>query len=158
MPGRAWSHQEISLLKFFLEQGVFVRSIRIGPRSSTAIRNRAARLNLIGDGVSRRQWPSEDEQTLYSLFENGWSVRAIAEAENLLPGYSRNAVAKKAGRLNLVDKERSRRAKQAVRFTPTQRRKFCEFLRERSQRCTPEQIAIVWNRRYEPKVCCRSGN
>lgn len=155
MPGPEWSQRDVRLLTIYLEQGFTPDKIQIGSRSVAAIRGKAARLKLIGDGVSRRPWSVENEQKLKTLMKSGWSVKRIAETGGVLPGYSRYAIAKKAGRLGLANEILSARAKRVVRFTPEQLRQFHQFLRERGSLYTPEQIALVWNKLYHPTVSRR---
>ncbi len=152
MAGQIWTPWEIETLKKLLGQGHALRDITIGSRNSHAIRNKAARLNLIGDGVPRCKWSSQCETTLRNLMEQGWSVRRIAAAEGVLPGYSRNAIQKKASRLKLTNPKLATRIKQAQRFSKTQRSLFRAFLWVRAQNCTPEQMALLWNETHEPQV------
>ena len=67
MPGPEWSQRDVRLLTIYLEQGFTPDKIQIGSRSVAAIRGKAARLKLIGDGVSRRPWSVENEQKLKQL-------------------------------------------------------------------------------------------
>ena len=155
MPGQSWTNAEIARLQLLLQQGLTPETIDIEKRSNSAIRNKAARLKLIGDGIPRKQWSAKEEESLCKLMKKGWSVRRIAASPKQLPGHSIYSLSKKAGRLGIVDQERSRRAKQAIRFTDPQKQKFHQFLNERSDRNTPELIAILWNKNHEPKVSRR---
>ncbi len=155
MPGPSWTNAEIARLQLLLQQGYTPETIQIENRSKSAIRNKAARMNLIGDGIPRKQWSAKEEKTLCDLMARGWSVRKIAAAPKHLPGHSVYSLSKKAGRLGIVDQERSRRSKQAVRFADEQKRQFHRYLIERSERSTPELIAILWNKDYEPIVSRR---
>ncbi len=152
MPGRPWQQSEVDQLKRLLADGLSASQFKLDSRSPPAIRGKAARLGLIGDGISRSRWLAEDEDTLRKLIARGWSVKRIAQTKSVLAGYSRNAIAKKAGRLNLVDQTRSLRAKQAVRLRGAQIWKLQSFLWLHAATYTPEQIALVWNEQEEPKV------
>jgi hypothetical protein len=155
MPGITWNTSEIARLVVLLRDGHPIAAVGIGNRSTAAVRNKAARLSLIGDGISRKRWSHKDEERLKSLVKKGWSVKKIAESSQYLAGFSRNAIAKKAGRLGLADKSRSIRAQQAVRFTESQKREFHRFLRDKTEHCTPELLAILWNKKYSPEVSRR---
>ena len=152
MPGRAWQQSEVGQLKRRLAVGVAASQIELIGRSPAAIRGKAARLGLIGDGIPRSRWSTEDERTLRKLFARGWSVKRIAETKRVLANYSRSAIAKKAGRLELVDRVRSLRARQIVRFTKGQLWRFQSFLWLHAANCTPEQISLMWNEKHLPIV------
>ena len=155
MPGKLWMTWQVETLKKLLARGFSAREMRIGARTAAAIQNKASRLNLVGDGIPRPKWPAELEQTLRSLRAQGWTAQKIAQATDLLAGYSRNAIVKKSSRLGLVDKVRSERAKRAVRLSPEQLWQFYLFLRAHAATCTPEQIALLWNKENEPRVSRR---
>ena len=58
MPGITWNTSEIARLVVLLRDGHPIASVGIGNRSTAAVRNKAARLSLIGDGISRKRWYS----------------------------------------------------------------------------------------------------
>ena len=155
MPGKSWENWQIERLRTFLAKGLSASEMRIGKRTTAAIQHKASRMDLVGDGIARHQWSPEDEQTLCRLIVQGWTAKQIAEADGVLPGYSRNAIVKKGSRLNLADNRRSQRAKQAIRFSEDRLRQFHVFLQSHAARCTPEQISLLWNQVHEPKVTRR---
>jgi hypothetical protein len=128
----------------------------IGLRTSAAIQNKAARLDFVGDGIPRKRWNGEAEKLLRRLVRrDGGTAARIAADPELLPGYTRNAIQKKLGRLKLIDRSRSRRAREAIRLSSSQLDHFHTFLLAHASRCTPEQIALLWNRENTPLISRR---
>jgi len=155
MPGQFWTENEIEQLWGLLAQGFSASEMQIGSRSPAAIQNKAARLNFVGDGIPRKRWTAEAEAVLKRLIGESWTAAGIVIDPGMLAGYSRNAIQKKLGRLSLIDRGRSRRARDAVRLTATQLDRFQTFLLAHASRCTPEQIALLWNREHIPLVSRR---
>ena len=153
MAGRVWTTNEITQLEHALAAGERIDSIELPGRSLHAIRNKASRMGLIGDGVSRKPWSTEDEKLLTDLIRKAHSIREI-HRQSLLP-YSLNGLRKKAGRLGLVDQQRSERVRNACRFTADGMWYFRRFLQEHAANCTPEQIAQLWNEQFGLKVSRR---
>jgi hypothetical protein len=151
VPGQRWEQWEIDRLKALLAQGFAASEMTIGTRTTAAIQNQATRLNLIGDGVSRRPWPSRDEEKLRQLLRQGCRPSDILR-DNLLPGYGRDAIGHKISRLGLGNSDHAQRIRAAGRLTERQRLALHDFLGQYWMRCTPEQIAQLWNRSFEPKV------
>ncbi len=135
--------------------GFSASEMEIGPRSSAAIQNKAARLDFVGDGIPRKRWTTAAENQLKQLIHGGLTAAQISTNVELLPGYSRNAIQKKLGRLKLIDGSRSRRARDAIRLTSDQLDHFHTFLLAHASRCTPEQIALLWNRDHVPLISRR---
>ena len=83
MPGPVWSRREVRLLTIYLEQGFSLAEIQIGSRSVIAIRGKAARLKLIGDGFLHERVP-------FSLpTENGYSmVGEVVEVGEGVTGFA----------------------------------------------------------------------
>ena len=150
MPGQDWTSNEISQLEKALAAGERVESIELLGRSLHAIRNKAARIGLIGDGVSRKPWRKNDEKRLAELIRKGYSIREIHQ-QSVLP-HSLNGLRKKAGRLDLVNRQRSERVRNAFRFNATGMWYFRRFLQEHAANCTPEQIARLWNEQSGLKI------
>ena len=67
MPGASWEPWQIDKLKRMLSKGLSAREMRIGSRTAAAIQNKAARLNLVGDGIARKPWPKARARTGYVL-------------------------------------------------------------------------------------------
>jgi len=155
MPGQFWTEHEIEQLRDLLSLGFSASEMQIGLRTSAAIQNKAARLNFVGDGIPRKRWTGETERILKRLVRDGGTAAVIASKPELLSGYSRNAIQKKLGRLKLIDRSRSRRAREAIRLTSGQLDHFHTFLLAHVSRCTPEQIALLWNRENTPLVSRR---
>ena len=155
MPGQLWTEHEIEQLRDLLAQGLSASEMQIGSRSPAAIQNKAARLDFVGDGIPRKRWTAEAEAELKRLIDEGWTAARLSADPNVLVGYSRNAVQKKLGRMKLIDGGRSRRARDAVRLTAAQLDRFHTFLLAHASRCTPEQIALLWNRENTPLVTRR---
>jgi len=152
MPGPAWEAWETQRLGEMLSTGLSASEMQIGNRTAAAIQNKASRHGLVGDGIARRPWTQDDEQVLRRLVRHGWTAAAIIRDGSVLEGYTRNAIQKKIGRLSLANRERSRRAKQAVRLPLSQLERFHTFLWAHAARCTPEQIALLWNQEHTPAV------
>ena len=155
MPGQFWTEHEIEQLRDLLSRGLSASEMQIGARSPAAIQNKAARLNFVGDGIPRKRWTAETERILKRLVRSGGTAAAVSVDVELLAGYSRNAIQKKLGRLKLIDRSRSRRAREAIRLTSDQLDHFHTFLLAHASRCTPEQIALLWNRKHTPLVSRR---
>jgi len=155
MPGQLWTEHEIEQLRDLLSQGLSASEMQIGSRSPAAIQNKAARLDFVGDGIPRKRWTAEAESELKRLIGEGWTAARLSVSPDVLAGYSRNAVQKKLGRMKLIDGGRSRRARDAVRLTAAQLDRFHTFLLAHASRCTPEQIALLWNRENTPLVTRR---
>jgi len=155
MPGQLWTNYEIEQLRDLLAQGLSASEMQIGSRSPAAIQNKAARLNFVGDGIPRKRWTAEAEALLKRQIVEGGTAAGISTDSGVLVGYSRNAIQKKLGRLSLIDRARSRRARDAVRLTAAQLDRFQTFLLAHASRCTPEQIALLWNREHTPLVTRR---
>ena len=155
MPGQPWSEDEIEQLRGLLSLGFSASEMEIVLRSSAAIQNKAARLDFVGDGIPRKRWTTAAEKLLKQLIHEGRTAAQISATSELLPGYSRNAIQKKLGRLKLIDGGRSRRAREAIRLTSDQLDHFHTFLLAHASRCTPEQIALLWNRDNVPLISRR---
>ena len=155
MPGELWTEHEIEQLRDLLSRGFSASEMQIGSRTPAAIQNKAARLNFVGDGIPRKRWTGEIERMLKRLVRDGGTAAMIASEPELLSGYSRNAIQKKLGRLKLIDRSRSRRAREAIRLTSEQLDHFHTYLLAHASRCTPEQIALLWNRENTPLVSRR---
>ncbi len=151
MPGKRWKEWEISRLKSLLNKGLAPSEMVIGSRTTVAIDAQASRLGLVGDGIPRRPWPIEDVNTLQDLLGQGLTIKQMAESGQL-NGHSISAIAKKKSRLGLVDPQRSVRSRGAVFMSVDQKIEFCEFLCRHAASCTPEQMALMWNRKFEPPV------
>ncbi len=155
MPGKTWDENEIERLRELLAQGLSASEMQIGSRTPAAIQNKAARLNFVGDGISRKPWSRDDRGLLRRLVREGQTAAQIASAPNLLLGYSRNSIQKKLGRMSLADRVRSRRARGVIRLTTQQLERFHTFLLAHAARCTPEQIALLWSQDNLPPVSRR---
>ena len=155
MPGQLWTEHEIEQLRDFLSRGLSASEMQVGSRTAAAIQNKAARLNFVGDGIPRKRWTGETERMLKRLVGDGGTAAVISADPELLSGYSRNAIQKKLGRLKLIDRSRSRRAREAIRLSSEQLDRFHTFLLAHASRCTPEQIALLWNRENTPLVSRR---
>ena len=153
MSGRNWTSNEISQLETALAAGERIDSIKLPSRSLHAIRNKTSRIGLIGGGVSPKPWSAEDEKLLTDLIHQGHLIREI-HRQSLLP-YSLNELRKKAGRLDLVDRQRSDRVRNVFRFNTDGMWYFRRFLQEHAKNCTPEQIAQLWNEQSDLKVSRR---
>ena len=57
--------------------------------------------------------------------------------------------------MKLIDRGRSRRARDAVRLSSLELERFQTFLLAHASRCTPEQIALLWNRENTPVISRR---
>ncbi len=154
MPGTLWASWEIVRLKSSLAQGLAASEMLIGTRTAKAIQAKVKQLKLAGDGVSRRPWPASDEARLHELIGEGLRPAEIFRG-GYLPGYSRTALCNKASRLGLVDPERARRVRCATRLTEEQVLDLHLFLNQHYLRCTPEQIALMWNNSHSLKVSRR---
>lgn len=155
MPGNTWEDWEIARLRALLAQGFSASEMVIGDRTPAAIQNKASRLQFVGDGIPRRPWSRGDEQQLRRLVREGMTAASMATELRVLAGYSRNAIQKKIGRMQLADSRRSLRARHAVRLTISQLERFQVFLLAHAARCTPEQIALMWSRDQVPPVSRR---
>ena len=155
MPGHIWTENEIELLRDLLAQGFSASEMQIGLRTPAAIQNKAARLDFVGDGIPRKRWTDSTEKLLKRLIREGLTAAEISADPELLAGYSRNAIQKKLGRLKLIDRDRSRRARDAVRLSSLELERFHTFLLAHASRCTPEQIALLWNRENTPVISRR---
>ena len=155
MPGQNWTENEIELLRDLLAQGFSASEMQIGLRTPAAIQNKAARLDFVGDGIPRKRWTEDTEKLLKRLIREGLTAAEISADPDLLAGYSRNAIQKKLGRLKLIDGGRSRRARDAVRLSSLELERFHTFLLAHASRCTPEQIALLWNRENTPVISRR---
>ncbi len=155
MPGQFWTEQEIDQLRELLAQGLSASEMEISGRTPAAIQNKAARLDFVGDGIPRKRWTPAAERELRQLIRAGWTAASISIDADVLVGYTRNAIQKKLGRLNLIDRKRSRQARDAVRLTSEQLERFHTFLLAHASRCTPEQIALLWNRDNTPEISRR---
>jgi len=155
MPGQLWTEHEIEQLRDLLARGFSASEMQIGSRTSAAIQNKAARLNFVGDGIPRKRWTREAEKLLSELVRGDGTAARISADPRLLAGYSRNAIQKKLGRLKLIDHSRSQKAREAIRLTSLQLGRFHTFLLAHASRCTPEQIAMLWNRENVPLVSRR---
>lgn len=151
MPGTCWSIRQVELLKFLLAQGLAPSEMEIDSRTPPAIHNKAIRLGLIGDGISRRPWPLADERKLRRLIQRGWTPSRITAARKL-PKYTTNAISIKVSRLRLVDPERSRRIRASIRLTPIQQDELQTFLTVHAATRTPEEISLLWNETHYPSV------
>ena len=144
MPGTFWTDREVQFLTQQLAQALAPSEISMPGRSSVAIGHKARHLGLVGDGVARQPWTSQELVTLEKLHQRGLNTATIV-VDNFLPGRSRDAIKKQLSRTGLVDKERSRRVRQARRLSAETLSQFHAFLRLRWQTCTPEQLAKGWN-------------
>ncbi len=130
---------------------VFIRG-----RSKNGTRNKAVRLELIGDGVSREPWSTEEKAELKGCLQAGWRPIDFERAKELglaiLRKRNRNAIAKQIQRMELGNKRRSRAAKKAHRFTEAEQQQFRDFLRLYASYKTPEQIMKLWNKSHSLKV------
>lgn len=161
MPGPAWTKKENRLLRKQVREGKLIEEINIEGRSLHAIRRKAARLRLIGNGIKRKPWTEEEKALLKRLVKSGKTSFEIArnyhEVDELLPlaKYSGNAIQKQMQRMGLGDKKRARRAKAAVRFNQEEKIAFLLYLRIHYSFMTPEELAEIWNKQCTTKVTKR---
>src|SRR4051794_20454040 len=119
-------------------------------RSAVAVRRKASRLGLVGDGVPRRPWSEADRATLRRLRAEGWTVARMCAGP--LAAFTPTAVFKQIRRLGLADPRCALAQKRARRLSGGVLKAFHAFLVAHARTCTPEQIALVWNEEHEPAV------
>lgn len=151
MPGKRWNEWEIVRLRDLLAKALAASEMTISTRTAAAIQQKAIRLGWVGDGISRAAWSDQDVNTLRLLSAQRLTVAQMLESGKL-NSHSIAAVRTKLSRLGFVDKRRSRASRQAIRMSIGERMSFCEFLCARVARCTPEQMALMWNQQHELKV------
>lgn len=151
MPGVHWTKAEVEQLHRLLTGRRDVARVIVPGRSVFAIRNKALRLKLIGNGISRRPWQPGEELGLRRLSARGCTPHQIVREGLLHNQRTVCAVAQKVRRCALADPMRSARAYAAAqrRFAPRLRALFHEFLRDNARAYTPEQLALRWNQRYQ---------
>jgi len=151
MPGKSWKVSELRLLTEAVRAARSPSEIAIPGRTPGAVRAMASRLNLIGDGISRKRWPDGDVDRLRRLVAAGWTAKRLAEAA-ALPGYGRNAIQKQMQRLSLGRPERSLPQKRASRLAGALADRFTAFLAAHAGRHAPGEVAEMWNARHSPPV------
>jgi hypothetical protein len=150
MPGKHWTQSESAHLRELVGEAKSTSEMTIGTRTAHAIRNRAVRLNLIGDGVSRKPWTEEQKLLLQKMTGSGMKARRIAET-GALP-FSANAIQKQMQRMGLANLQASERQKKVKKFKGATLEKFHQFLHANRYSATPEQMAILWNEENEEKT------
>ncbi|HEX8916804.1 MAG TPA: hypothetical protein VF796_30920 [Humisphaera sp.] len=144
MPGKSWRVSELRHLTDAVRAARSPSEIAIPGRTPGAVRAMASRLNLIGDGISRKRWPDADVARLRRLVGAGWTAKRIAEAA-ALPGYGRNAIQKQMQRLSLGRPERSLPQKRASRLAGPLADRFMAFLAAHAAARTPTELSALWN-------------
>lgn len=124
--------------------------ICIPGRSAEAVRRKAARLRLVGDGIARRPWSQAERDTLRRLRAEQWTVAQMCAGP--LAAYTPTAVRKQIRRLGLADPRFVAAQRSACRLAGGVLEAFHGFLAANARTCTPEQIALAWNEDHHPAV------
>jgi hypothetical protein len=151
MPGLHWTDDEVLSLEAQLKAGSFLEDVKIPGKTDAAIRSKATRLGLTGDGIPREIWTEEDKNALKDYVAAGWSATDIVEAVSLgVPVFpsrkkrNRNSIQKQIQRMGIANKRLSRIQKSVRQFTQEEKQEFRAFLRENYLSMTPEEMAKEW--------------
>ena len=138
-----WTEGEILQLKNHLNKNVDYNNVKIGNKSHDAIRNKAARLGLIGDGVPRPKWKASETKKLKRLVAEGLKRSVIAKKLKR----TESSVQQKLKRLGMVKKSTcSRKIPEYLMET------YENLLREHHTVMTPSDISSLWNDSYAFKT------
>lgn len=134
-----WTEGEILELKNHLNKNGDYNNLKIKNKSYDAIRNKAARLGLIGDGVPRPKWKDSETKELKRLVNKGLKRSVIAKKLKR----TESSVKQKLNRLGLTKKSTcSRKIPEYLMET------YENLLREHHTTMTPSDISSLWNNSY----------
>lgn len=140
-----WSRkEELSLIEQINKYDGDVHLISIPGRTINGIRNKATRMGLIGDGVTRSQWTADEIEYLQAAIRRNTPRKTMAKKL----GKSIVAVNKKVGRMNLVSYKRGKFKK----LSGAKLDLFHDVIRKLNLTLTPKQIAEYWNKNSDHKV------
>ena len=141
-----WTESEILELKNHLNKNGDYNNLKIANKSHHAIRNKAARLGLIGDGVPRPKWEDSETKKLKRLVAKGLKRSVIAKKLKR----TESSVQQKLKRLGMVKKSTcSRKIPEYLMET------YENLLREYHTTMTPLDISSLWNDSYVFKTNAR---
>jgi hypothetical protein len=151
MPGNRWTKPQIdSLIDQIVHLGKPLPEIDIPGKTRAAINNQRKRLQQAGAlngafaGRNAKPWtvPELKRLTVFTG-EYGFSASFIAQMA-LLPGRTKDSIAKMMGRHGLGNPEIKERARQACRFDPPRRAEFQRFLLDEGRLVPSIEVARQW--------------